>query len=746
MLATVRFQIWLPRILASGIALVGIVSSLLAADQQEELARQVGQARFVQAADSLTESLNGRIEAYAEIAIGLRGLFIVNPALNRRDFQTAVSHLDIDARYPGIKNIAFTRYLAAADKPGFEKQVRLDTSIEPKGYPDFNIHPPGERSEYFVADYLWPTAGNTGIHGLDISAQPANLDSMHYTMQSGKPVASAPFDLLQETANRTGFVIRVPVFRSPGPNEISRQAAPTFLGSVAVTLRTFDLLQQLEREGRTDGLLLKLTDVGSAISPQTATPLKLSLFATPPASKTYGNLYSRELNLYGRKWLFDFQSARPLISESERNAPLLLASTGIVISLLIGATVGLLARKRTLAMLLASARGDALKLSEDRWRFAIEGSGDGLWDRDLKEKVTFYSRRWKEILGYETDATIDEGDDWHQRIHPDDLNRVNAEMQEQLSASSTQFKSEYRVRTKDGDWKWVLERGMVFSRDQHGNPLRVIGACTDISDRKKSEHEMEIGRALLDAVVDGSTAVIYATDIEGRFLLVNQTLEDILGKSRSDLLGKTRAQALLGVMPPHIAEEHSKNDQAVAASGQPYEGEEANIEADGTHYYQTRKYPLRDASGAIFGVAGISIDLTQRKRMEVALEASVKDKEALLKEVHHRVKNNMQVITSLLRLESRRSTVDDTKAVLGDMQSRIRAMALLHESLYRAGTFASVDLGSYLRQLSTQSFQTQATDTGAIKLELNLGSVQVGMDQAIPGDAPNSVAGWSWWS
>jgi two-component sensor histidine kinase len=92
----------------------------------------------------------------------------------------------------------------------------------------------------------------------------------------------------------------------------------------------------------------------------------------------------------------------------------------------------------------------------------------------------------------------------------------------------------------------------------------------------------------------------------------------------------------------------------------------------------------------------------------------------------------MQVITSLLRMEGRRSVVSDTKAVLGEMQARIRAMALLHESLYRTGTFASVDLGSYLKQLATQAFQTVVTDTDTIELKLNLGSVQVGMDQAIP--------------
>jgi two-component sensor histidine kinase len=82
------------------------------------------------------------------------------------------------------------------------------------------------------------------------------------------------------------------------------------------------------------------------------------------------------------------------------------------------------------------------------------------------------------------------------------------------------------------------------------------------------------------------------------------------------------------------------------------------------------------------------------------MHQSLREQESLLKEVHHRVKNNLQVITSLLRLESRRSLQGETKAVLGEMQGRIRSMSLLHESLYRSGRFASVDLGDYLSQLA----------------------------------------------
>ena len=114
----------------------------------------------------------------------------------------------------------------------------------------------------------------------------------------------------------------------------------------------------------------------------------------------------------------------------------------------------------------------------------------------------------------------------------------------------------------------------------------------------------------------------------------------------------------------------------------------------------------------------------------LSLKKSLQAQEALLKEVHHRVKNNLQVITSLLRLEAGRSTIANTKEVLGYMRGRIRTMAQLHESLYRSDTFASVDLGVYLGQVATQAFKTQELHRDSVRLTLNLRSVQAGMDQA----------------
>lgn len=142
--------------------------------------------------------------------------------------------------------------------------------------------------------------------------------------------------------------------------------------------------------------------------------------------------------------------------------------------------------------------------------------------------------------------------------------------------------------------------------------------------------------------------------------------------------------------------------------------------------------PIFDAQGRFTGYRGVGSDITERILAQNALQASLQEKVGLLNEVHHRVKNNLQVISSLLRLEASRSSQVATKAVLGDMQGRIRSMAILHESLYRSGIFASVDLAAYLTQLVTQAFRSLAQRSGSVRLQLDLASVQVGMDMATP--------------
>lgn len=132
-------------------------------------------------------------------------------------------------------------------------------------------------------------------------------------------------------------------------------------------------------------------------------------------------------------------------------------------------------------------RESALRESEDRWKFAIEGIGDGLWDWQVQTGVVFYSRRYKEMLGFTDDEIGQSNDEWRKRLHPDDAPGVMAALLPCLKGQTGPVTLEYRMLGKDGHWQWILGRGLVVSRDSAGRSLRMIGTHTDITERKQTE-------------------------------------------------------------------------------------------------------------------------------------------------------------------------------------------------------------------------------------------------------------------
>jgi PAS domain S-box-containing protein len=148
------------------------------------------------------------------------------------------------------------------------------------------------------------------------------------------------------------------------------------------------------------------------------------------------------------------------------------------------------------------------------------------------------------------------------------------------------------------------------------------------------------------------------------------------------------------------------------------------------------KHVMASASALADSTMGESLvllyDITSHKAVQSALNDLVSEKNALLKEVHHRVKNNLQVITSLLRLESNRSDSSAVKSALDDMKWRIRTMALVHESLYRTGSYAAIRLDNYLQQLATEVFRSLLDRGVKVELQLDLQPVTVSMNMATP--------------
>ena len=129
----------------------------------------------------------------------------------------------------------------------------------------------------------------------------------------------------------------------------------------------------------------------------------------------------------------------------------------------------------------------ALRISEERWAFAREGSGDSVYDCDIPTGKVQLATRWKEMLGYTEAEISDDVSEWSGRIHPDDTERVFKEVKEVLEGRNRSFDGEYRLRHKNGHYLWVLDRGMVVQRDEEGMPLRMVGTHTNITQRKQMD-------------------------------------------------------------------------------------------------------------------------------------------------------------------------------------------------------------------------------------------------------------------
>ncbi|MDI1299739.1 PAS domain S-box protein [Methylotenera sp.] len=255
--------------------------------------------------------------------------------------------------------------------------------------------------------------------------------------------------------------------------------------------------------------------------------------------------------------------------------------------------------------------GVDLKAKDDRWKFAIEGSGDGVWDWDIQSNTIEHSARWKEILGYAAFDVLPTGEAWENRFHPDDKARVEKEMLLYLAGKTSIYRVECRILCKDGSYKWILGRGMVVSRDQQGKPLRMIGTSTDISKRKQVEIELSIAATAFE-----SQQSIIIADAKRKIVRVNTeftkstgySVEEVVGQSIDILKSDKHDAAFYNAMWTTINEVGT------------WSGEVWNTRKNGDIYPgQLTLTAVKDVLGHVSYYVGTVLDITERKKIEEAL-------------------------------------------------------------------------------------------------------------------------------
>ncbi len=251
---------------------------------------------------------------------------------------------------------------------------------------------------------------------------------------------------------------------------------------------------------------------------------------------------------------------------------------------------------------------DQLRDSEQRWKFALEGAGDGMWDWNPKTDKAVYSLRWKEMLGYAENEFQDTGAAWVEHLHPDDKDRVLTIFQEYFASDRPLHSFELRMRCKDGSWKWIMCRGKLIGRDAAGNPLRMIGTHTDITERKQAEEQLRIAATAFD-----SQEGMIVTDADSVILRVNQAFTAITGYTSKEAVSQKAGFYKSG---RHSRDFYREMWEIIKRTGA-WRGEVWDRRKNG------EEFPLwltisavKDNSGAVTHYVGTHSDITQRKRAE----------------------------------------------------------------------------------------------------------------------------------
>lgn len=369
-----------------------------------------------------------------------------------------------------------------------------------------------------------------------------------------------------------------------------------------------------------------------------------------------------------------------------------------------------------------------LSESEQRFRATFEQAAVGVGHVDIQGQWLRVNQKLCDIVGYSREELL--GKTFQDITHPDDLNDDLKLVQQVLAGEIATYSMEKRYIRRDRSIVWVtLTVSLV--RNATGEPKYFISVIEDISERRRAAaqwHQSLKELSDLKFALD-QAAIVAVTDHRGVIHDVNEKFCELSQYSREELLGHTHRLINSG----HHDSKFFQDLWAVIAQGKVWHGEIKNRAKDGTYYWvDTTIVPFLNERDKPFQYLAIRFDITSRKRIEEQIKTSLHEKEVLLKEIHHRVKNNLQIISSLLSLQAEYLKDREVLAIFKDSQNRINSMALIHEKLYQSKDLARINFSDYIHDLVASLLYTYDINISKVVLKIEADEILLGIDTAIP--------------
>jgi len=300
---------------------------------------------------------------------------------------------------------------------------------------------------------------------------------------------------------------------------------------------------------------------------------------------------------------------------------------------------------------------EALRVAEERWQFALEGSQQGVWDWDIATGKIYFSPPWKALLGYAEDEVSDQIEEWSGRVHPDDLEAAMAALQAHWRGETACYQNEHRLRNRAGEYQWTLAQGMVVSRDASGQPSRMIGTQLDTREHHQLLQKLRDSEGLTRSIMDSLDSSIAVLDEEGTIIATNRAWRCFATENDGDDatrlgIGQNYFDACKNAVDSPEALQTLEGMRLVLNSGQAWFSLEYPCDVgDLKAWFQLQVLPLQ---GTMRGLVAYHVDITQRKQTEAELdrhrhhlEEQVAQRTELLEYAYHALEERAAQIADL---------------------------------------------------------------------------------------------------